>query len=617
MAEHLPGDAASLEQKAEEQKRLTVLSPDAAGRWAALAASMPCDSVKFLTRAIILSPGDFRLYVNLSNRYLASGEALRIWGPLRAAAILFPGLARAYEYLGVSIPVSVTGGDRRRLRAWSWICGGAAQAGVVAAARLIDLDRLEAASALLKEVISSDALSSEAWRQCALLEQKKARDKLARAAFRRAVLTAPNICDGYIAASAFLIDQREFAFAAQALNFAACLIPDSPAIWVNRSSMYEHQSEPEKAIGFSRRALMMRPQNAAYTYNVGAVLHDLGRVRESLSFHERAVLMDPDNLALKNNRAILLLKSQAYKQGFAEYENRWYGHDLERSPGRSLYPVRSFDLPLWKPAKTSGNRILLWGEQGIGDEIWGLGYISSLRGRHESFVVETDARLVPLVNRAFPFVECIPRNMERTLDTSLFDVQLPLLSLPHSLGLSEAPAPAGWARGWPEDRGKVRERLRAGRHGKKIVGLGWRSVKPQAHRSFGLSLDVLAELASLDDTLYLPLQYGMSRNDWREVEILFGKERTLRPDFDVWYDLPSLADAIGAVDVLVSAATSLVPLSVAAGTPAIALLNRVQRDWRYPPDASCSPLLPAVELMWPRQWSVPGSLNGAVNRAFQ
>ena len=245
MAEHLPGDAASLEQKAEEQKRLTVLSPDAAGRWAALAASMPCDSVKFLTRAIILSPGDFRLYVNLSNRYLASGEARRIWGPLRAAAILFPGLARAYEYLGVSIPVSVTGGDRRRLRTWSWIWGGAAQAGVVAAARLIDLDRLEAASALLKEVIFSDALSSEAWRQCALLEQKKARDKLARAAFRRAVLTAPNICDGYIAASAFLIDQREFAFAAHQAE--GDVLPDGEGI-EQGTALEEHAELGEEGV---------------------------------------------------------------------------------------------------------------------------------------------------------------------------------------------------------------------------------------------------------------------------------------------------------------------------------------------------------------------------------
>ena len=175
MAQHLSGDAISVAQNAREQKRLTLLNPDAAGRWAALAASAPRDAVKFLTRAIILSPDDFRLYVNLSNRYLASGEALRIWGPLRAAAILFPELSRAYEYLGVLIPVSVTEGDRRRLRAWSWVCGGAAQAGVVAATRLIDMDQLEAASELLKAVISSDPLSSEAWRECALLEQKKAR----------------------------------------------------------------------------------------------------------------------------------------------------------------------------------------------------------------------------------------------------------------------------------------------------------------------------------------------------------------------------------------------------------------------------------------------------------
>ena len=230
--------------------------------------------------------------------------------------------------------------------------------------------------------------------------------------------------------------------------------------------------------------------------------------------------------------------------------------------------------------------------------------------------METDTRLVPLVRRAFPFVECIPRNTERPLDTALLDAQLPLLSLPYSLSLSETETPVGWASARPEVVAEVRKRLLAA-PGKNIVGLGWRSVKPLAHRSFGLSLEIFEELNALEDTLFLPLQYGMTKNDWCEIEKLFGKERILRPHFDVWNDLSSLADAICAVDVIVSAATSLVPLSVAVGTPAVALLNRVQRDWRYPPGASVSPLLPAVELMWPPQWSAAGGLNCAVKRALQ
>ena len=73
------------------------------------------------------------------------------------------------------------------------------------------------------------------------------------------------------------------------------------------------------------------------------------------------------------------------------------------------------------------------------------------------------------------------------------------------------------------------------------------------------------------------------------------------------------------MDAVVTAATMLVPLSVATGTPAVAVLNEVQRDWRYAPGQVASPMLPGVIQMWPPGDDgkpVPGEgLGTAVERA--
>ena len=108
-------------QKQAVQRRLNLLAPALPERWAGLAGSDLINAARYLARAALIAPGDFRFHVNISNRRLQSGEVGEAVVSLKRAGLLEPAIPRIYSNLA-----ALSGGrDRTRsLVAWSWACGG-------------------------------------------------------------------------------------------------------------------------------------------------------------------------------------------------------------------------------------------------------------------------------------------------------------------------------------------------------------------------------------------------------------------------------------------------------------------------------------------------------------
>lgn len=589
-----------------------ILSPEKAERWAAVAPDRPERSEQLLLRAIRLVPGDFRFHFNLSNRMLLTGDPGSASRSLKRVMLLQPSFPKAYGNLA---PFSQEARVRLGLQARAWVSGGNPASGVSAAERLAARERHVPADEILTRILAESPLLSEAWRQRAISRHIRRDLRAARRDHCRALVTNPGASDNYLAAYGHFSDCRMFDAAERMLRCAESITPRSLAVHINRGSLLEAMDRPVEALEYARRSVLREPGNAEINFNTATAYASTGDLDRALRFHARTSLIAPGEARLKNNHAIALLKAGQYRRGFEAYEYRWQAPVVERPSVRVLHPVPSFDLPVWEPGADGATRVLLWGEQGLGDEIWGLGCLPALSGRRERFDVETDSRLVPVARWAFPDIGFFARTTERPVDCSAYDAQLPLLSIAHKLECEEAPFRFGWARPHASRIAEIGAKLRKGRE-VRVIGLGWRSVKPLAHWSFDLSLERLGALASLDNVLFLPLQYGMTEKDWDTVTAMFGADRVARPDFDVWDDIAALAETMSAIDIVVTAATMLVPLSISVGTPAIALLREKQRDWRYAPGKRTSPMLPGVDLLWPMDGAGHGDIAAAVENAL-
>jgi Tfp pilus assembly protein PilF len=79
------------------------------------------------------------------------------------------------------------------------------------------------------------------------------------------------------------------------------------------------------------------------------------------------------------NLGVTLLGMGRWEEGFREYWHRW-----ENTP----YPPRAYrDYPKWNGENLTGKRILLYGEQGYGDEILALRFAETLAELFNSYVV--------------------------------------------------------------------------------------------------------------------------------------------------------------------------------------------------------------------------------------
>ena len=91
--------------------------------------------------------------------------------------------------------------------------------------------------------------------------------------------------------------------------------------------------------------------------------NDQLRQKKALSMNERATLLEPNNTRLRWNLALAQLKNGKIKEGIKNYEARLEWREFPS-------PIRKFVLPKkWHPGIDPQSKIMLWWEQGIGDQI--------------------------------------------------------------------------------------------------------------------------------------------------------------------------------------------------------------------------------------------------------
>ena len=103
-----------------------------------------------------------------------------------------------------------------------------------------------------------------------------------------------------------------------------------------------------------------------------------------------------------------------------KYETRWKVSPLNRA----VWPIKG--RILWEGQKEK--KVLLWKEQGIGDDILFMGLVSEAARVSSSTIVYTDPRLVPLCQRGMPGITFKP--YKGKIENEEFDYHLPMGSLP-------------------------------------------------------------------------------------------------------------------------------------------------------------------------------------------
>ncbi|MGQ9365060.1 tetratricopeptide repeat protein [Azospirillum sp. ST 5-10] len=324
--------------------------------------------------------------------------------------------------------------------------------------------------------------------------------------------------------------------------------------WAGLADLRSRQGRPDAAARAWRRALVLAPRRAAWHYNHGNALHALGRPDEADAAYRRAVEADPSLALARFNRGYAALAQGDLVEG-------WTGLEARFAAGRAQ-PDRRFRRPAWDGGDLAGRTVLVWREQGVGDELMYASCYPDLIARAGRVIVECDPRLVPLFARSFPQAEV----RAATTDPDDFDVHVAAGSLPLHLRrrLADHPPRAAWLVADPRRAAAFRDGLGPG----LAVGLCWRSRFRTAARDRGYTrLDDWAPLLALPGVRVVNLQYDDCDDEIAATRARLGTAPLRWPDLDLLNDLDGAAALTASLDLVVSAGTSVAEMAGALGVP--------------------------------------------------
>lgn len=371
-----------------------------------------------------------------------------------------------------------------------------------------------------------------------------------------------------------------------AADRAVALKPERPGAYLNRANARREQGDWNGAASDLGRALGLAPDYAEAWSTLGNLLHDSGEMAQALLAHARAVGADPDLAQARWNRSFTLLATGQLAEGWDEYEWR-------RLTAAARPEPRDFGWPTWAGEPVAGRSILVWREQGLGDELLFLTCLPDLVSRGAAVTVLVSPRLVSLVARAFPTVTVLADGPAALPAEARFDCQIGLASLPRWLRRDRGAFPARGDFLVPDPNARARwaDRLAALPPGPRI-GLCWRSglVTPERRRHYA-PLGAFRALLATPGVVWVNLQYDDCREELAAIEREWGITIHRWDGEDLKNDLESVVGLLAGLDAVVTAPTAVSSLAGAVGRPTWQLDSG--SDWTVFGEAR-SPWFPTV-----------------------
>ena len=352
--------------------------------------------------------------------------------------------------------------------------------------------------------------------------------------------------------------------------------------------------EVSRARQMLEKLLERSPAHAFATSALCCVLNAEGMVEQAIVYGRRAVDMQPDDPGAHLNLGLALLKDGNYGEGWEHYAWR------SAMPEDAAMYLR-FPYPEWDGSSLVGKSVLVYAEQGLGDEIMFASCLPDVLRQATHVTVECEPRLAGLFKRSFPASAVFGRKRTqanawvRSLDPQP-EVQTPIGSLARYLRLSRADFPTheGYLRADPVKVERWRARLEALGPVRKI-GISWRGGLLKTGRvRRSLELPQLLPLLRHERARFVNLQYGDVADELAALRRQHGVE-VLSPEESI-DDYDDAAALVCALDGVITVCNSLVHLTGALGRPAL-VFTPFSPEWRYGMHGEEMPWYPSVRVL--------------------
>jgi tetratricopeptide (TPR) repeat protein len=451
--------------------------------------------------------------------------------------------------------------------------------------------KLDDALASLERALERDPEFADAHLLMANIALERSDADRAEPHLRAAIALRPQLAEAHADLGLALFAQGRFDEAEASCREALRLKPDLVGARVNLGLVLEHgRGDLESAVGCFREALRLQPEHVDALANLATACQEQGLLDEAAAGFARASQLAPQNPIVHVAQGALALLRGDFGAGWPKYEWR-------RRQAGEIH--RRFAFPVWDGSSLAGRTILLYAEQGIGDQIMFASCIPEVIATAGHCVIECSVKLGELFRRSFP-AATVHAGTEDDPSKWLseappIDLQLPIGSLPLFLRRSSAnfPRHAGYLHADAEKVRAWRGRLDALGAGIK-VGLSWRGGMPMSGRTRrSIDLERLLPLLRTEGAHFVDLQYTDCSEESTLLERRYGVRLVRWAQAIDDYD--ETAALVCALDLTLSVCTALVHLGGALGRP-VWVLAPFSPEWRYGFQGETMPWYPSVTM---------------------
>lgn len=354
-------------------------------------------------------------------------------------------------------------------------------------------------------------------------------------------------------------------------------------------------------------AVQLKPDYTEAWHHLGHARLTMGDTTGALAAFDAALAIEPGSPGTVASRGTCLLLSGDFRRGWAAYESRWIPLAVERDAqnGETLLTPANFGKPAWDgaPAKAA---VLVWPEQGIGDQILFASMLPDLQQRAGKVLLALEERLHALFRRSFPGIEITTLEAART--AGRFDAQIPIGSLGSHFRNSAGECLANrraYLRADPARRDELRRRI-APAPGQRVCGIAWHSNHPEFGDDKSMALAALRPLLERRDLRCVDLQYGDHAAERAALKTDGGAGLIHFDDIDMVGDIDGLAALIDACDVVVTISNTAAHIAGALGKETWLMLPHTPgRFWCWQlkrEDALWYPAVHIVRQQRPGDW---------------
>lgn len=180
--------------------------------------------------------------------------------------------------------------------------------------------------------------------------------------------------------------------------------------WNNLGNAYRIEHHVDRAERCYKEAVRCKPDNAENWNNLGTNYVNEGRPAEGEKILRKAMALDPKNSHCQWNLGLVLLEQGKYQEGFKHYHAGF---------GTGIRYERFYGCPEWDGKPT--DHLIIYGEQGIGDEIMYLSLLPLVKNV-KKLTVDCHPRLIKMFERAYPHITFHPTRKDRKIDWALDEV---------------------------------------------------------------------------------------------------------------------------------------------------------------------------------------------------